>query len=153
MGDEATLVVIKPDATKRGLMGAALSRLEPLRLELIGAKAVRVSEALAKAHYQPIQDKPFFNEAVAHLRGQLHEVFSVLALVFWGRDAVARVREVTGATNPEKAKPLSIRGALGRNLSTGLMENVLHASSDAAEARREIQLWFKPEELLRDLER
>ena len=74
----------------------------------------------------------------------------VLAFVFWGPDAIERVRLATGATNPEKAEPLSVRGALGRNLSTGLMENVLHSSSDPVEAEREIRLWFKPQELWRE---
>jgi len=151
MADHATLVVFKPDAVKRGLVGAALSKLEPLRLEILGAKMVPVSQALAEAHYTHIQDKPFFREAVEHLQGKLHGVSAVLALVLWGPDAVERVRQVTGATNPERAEPLSIRGAFGRNTSTGLMENVIHASSDPADAAREIRLWFTPQELLRDI--
>jgi nucleoside-diphosphate kinase len=148
MEREATLVIVKPDAIRRGLLGAALSRLEGLELQIIGAKMVRVSRELAEEHYQHIRAKPFFEETVAHLRGTLHGVNAVLALVYWGDDAIERVRRATGATNPEKAEPLTIRGALGRNLSSGLMENVIHASSDAREAEREIRLWFRPEELL-----
>jgi nucleoside-diphosphate kinase len=150
MPDQGTLIIIKPDALKRGLMGAAISRLEPLRLEIIGAKVVVVNQALAEEHYQHIKDKPFFRETVDHLRGKLHGSASVVAFVLWGPDAIERVRQVTGATNPERAEPMTIRGALGRNLSSGLMENVIHASSDPAEAEREIRLWFKPHELLRD---
>lgn len=150
MADQATLVIIKPDALKRGLMGAALTKLEPLKLDIIGVKVTAVSQALAEEHYQHIRQKPFFRETVDHLRGVLHGVPTVVAFVFYGPDAVERVRQVTGATNPEKAEPQTIRGALGRNLSTGLMENVIHASSDPAEAEREIRLWFAPGELLRD---
>jgi len=150
MADQATLVIIKPDALKRGLMGAILSKLEPLQLELIGARVLRVSQELAEAHYQHIRDKPFFDETVTHLLGKLHGVDHVVAFVFWGPDAIERVRQVTGATNPEKAEPQSIRGAFGRLTSSGLMENVIHASSDLADAVREIRLWFKPSELLRD---
>ena len=150
MAQEATLVVIKPDASRRGLTGAVISRLEELRLEIIGAKVVRVSRELAEAHYQHIRGKPFFEETVAHLQGTLHGVNAVLALVYWGEDAVERVRQLTGATHPEKAEPTSIRGALGRIATSGLMENVLHASADVAEAEWEIQLWFKPEELVQD---
>ncbi len=150
MADQATLVIVKPDAIRRGLMGAALSRLEPLQLEIIGAKAIRVSQELAEEHYTHIREKPFFRETVDHLRGKLHGVSCVLALVLWGPEAVERVRQATGATNPEKAEPASIRGALGRNTASGLMENVIHASSDAAEAEREIRLWFNPAELLQD---
>ena len=143
-------MIIKPDAIKRGLMGAALSKLEPLQLEIIGAKVLPVSRELAEAHYVHIKNKPFFNDTVEHLRGTLHGVPSVVAFVLWGPDAVARVRAVTGATNPEKAEPMTIRGAFGRNLAGGLMENVIHSSSDPADAEREIRLWFKPGELLRD---
>ena len=151
MRDQATLVLIKPDAIKRGLTGAVLSMLDPLRLEIIGAKAVRASQELAEAHYQHIREKPFFRETVDHLLGKLHGVAYVLAFVLWGPDAIERVRHVTGATHPEQAEPTSIRGAFGRMTTSGLMENVLHASSDAKEAEREIRLWFTPQELLRDL--
>lgn len=151
MANQATLVIIKPDAIQKGLAGAAFSRLEPLKLDIIGAKVVQVSHELAEEHYKHIKDKPFFRETVEHLKGTLHGVGYVLAFVLWGPDAIERVRQVTGATNPEKAEPMTIRGALGRNLSSGLMENVLHASSDPVEAQREIALWFRPEELLRDL--
>ena len=149
MPAQATLVLIKPDAIKRGLAGTVLSRLDALQLEIIGAKVVRVSLELAEAHYQNIRGKPFFDETVAHLRGALHGTAGVLAFVFWGEDAIARVRELAGATHPEKADPSSIRGALGRMTTTGRMENVLHASSDSQEAEREVKLWFQPHELLR----
>jgi nucleoside-diphosphate kinase len=149
MADQATLVVIKPDAIQKGLVGAAISRIEPLKLQVIGVKVMPVSKELAEEHYKHIKEKPFFRETVDHLRGLLHGVTHVLAFVFYGPDAIERVRQVTGATNPEKADPQTIRGAFGRNLSTGLMENVIHASSDPTEAHREIGLWFKPDELLR----
>lgn len=149
MPDEATLVIIKPDAIKRGLIGETLSRLEPLGLEIIGAKVMRVSHELAQQHYQHLEDKPFFKLLLEHLQGKLHGVPYVLAFVFWGPEAIARVRQVTGATHPEHAEPLSIRGALGRMTEGGVMENILHASADAEEAEREIRMWFKPGELLR----
>jgi nucleoside-diphosphate kinase len=151
MANQATLVVIKPDALQKGLAGAALSKLEPLKLEIVGAKVVRVGQELAEEHYKHIRQKPFFRETVEHLKGAVHDTPYVLAFVLWGPDAIERVRQVTGATNPEKADPMSIRGSFGRNLASGLMENVLHASSDASEAQREIGLWFKPDELLRDV--
>lgn len=151
MADEATLVLIKPDAIKRGIVGAVLSKFETLRLDLIGVKVLRVSRSLAEAHYQHIRHKPFFNETVEYLEGKLHQVPSVVALVFWGEDAIERVRQMTGATHPEKADPMSVRGAFGRMATNGLMENVVHASSDRADAEREIRLWFEPQELLREV--
>ena len=88
MANQATLVLIKPDAIQRGLTGAVLSRLDGLRLEVIGAKALHVSRELAQAHYENIRGKPFFDEAVEYLRGKLHGTNAVLAFVFWGDDAV-----------------------------------------------------------------
>lgn len=149
MALQATLVLIKPDAIRRGLAGAVLSRLESLQLEIIGMKVVRVSKALAQAHYQNIQGKPFFEDTVDYLQGTRHGTPYVLAFVFWGDRAIERVRQLAGSTNPEHAEPMSIRGAVGRLAADGLMENVVHASSDAEEAEREIQLWFTPSELLK----
>ena len=150
MPDQATLLLIKPDAIRRGQIGAALARLEPLGLDIIGAKVVRVSRELAEEHYQHLRDKPFFEQLLDHLQGTLHQTRYILAFVLWGSDAIERVRQVVGATHPEQADPMTIRGTLGRITASGVMENVVHASADPAEAAREIQLWFKPQELLRD---
>ena len=149
MANEATLFVMKPDAIKRGLVGIILSRLEELHLDIVGIKVLRVSKELAEAHYQHIRTKPFFTETVDYLQGKLHGVPYVVALVLYGRDAIERVRILTGATHPENAEPASIRGAFGRMATSGLMENVVHSSADAKDAAREISLWFEPRELLR----
>jgi len=145
---EATLVLIKPDAIARGLVGAVVSRLETLPLALIGAKVAAVSRELAEAHYQALRSEPFFEDLIEHIRGQLHQADYVLALVYAGAGAVAKVRQLAGATNPEQADLTSLRGALGRITTAGVMENVIHASSDDREAEREIKLWFRPDELL-----
>jgi len=147
-GGQATLVLIKPDAIQRGLMGTVLSRLEQTGLSLVGVKVVRVSRPLAEEHYKSLRQQPFFEELIQYLCGELHGVSYVLALVYAGADAIRRVRQVAGATNPEMAEPTSIRGAYGRMTTRGVMENILHASSDEQEAKREIALWFRPEELL-----
>src|SRR3990167_4102549 len=89
MANQATLVIIKPDAIQRGFVGAVLSQLETLRLECIGAKAVAVSRELAEAHYQNIREKPFFVETVEYLQGTRHGMPYVLAFVLWGPEAVA----------------------------------------------------------------
>lgn len=149
MAEQATLVIVKPDAIQKALTGSVIARLDCLRLEIISAKMVRVSRALAEEHYKHIKAKPFFEDTVQHLVGTLHNVSAVLMLIYFGEDAVERVRKAAGATNPEKAEPWSIRGGMGRNTASGLMENVIHASSDLSEAEREIRLWFKPHELLR----
>ena len=70
-----------------------------------------------------------------------------MALVYYGENAISKVRKIAGATNPEQADPVSIRGAYGRILTTGLFENVIHASSSSDESEREIKLWFGPDEI------
>ena len=117
----------------------------------MGAKAVRANQAIAEEHYTHLRAKPFFTEIVDYLQGKLHGTTYILVFVLWGERAVERVRQVIGATHPEQAEPTSIRGAFGRMKTDGLMENILHASSDHAEALREVALWFKPQELLEDV--
>lgn len=153
MKDEATLVLIKPDTLARGLAGAVLTRLEQLGLALVGAKVTRVSQELAEEHYQALRHKPFFSDLIRHLRGELHGVGYVLVFVYAGPGAIAKVRALAGATNPEHADPRSLRGALGRMTTKGIMENILHASANEQEAEHEIPLWFRPEELLMPLSR
>ncbi len=149
MAEQATLVIIKPDAIQKALTGAVIARLDQLRLEIIAAKMVQASRERTEEHYKHIKTKPFFEDTVLHLMGTLHNVKAVLMLVYWGEEAIECIRRLAGATNPEKAEAWSIRGGMGRNTASGLMENVLHASSDPIEAEREIRLWFRPQELLR----
>ena len=148
MAAQSTLVLIKPDAIRRGQVGVTLSRLEPLGLAIIGAKAVRVSRELAAEQYRHLRGQPFFEQLLDHLQGKLHQTPYVLAFVLRGANAIERVRQVVGATHPEQADPMTIRGSLGRITSYGVMENVVHASADPSEAEREIQLWFHPQELV-----
>jgi len=147
---EQTLVLIKPDGLYRRLTGLTIDRLDAAGLELVAAKMVGVSEDLAKEHYQEHLGKPFYPGLIRYIRGDFHGLkdHRVLALVYRGENAIARARKAAGATNPEQAEPGTIRGSFGRLTTAGQFENVLHASSDAAAARREIRLWFKPAELL-----
>jgi len=100
-----------------------------------------------------LKDKPFFGELVDYIQGKIYgEPWDrVLALVYQGEDAIVRMRKLAGATNPEEADPVSIRGAYGRITTKGIYENVVHCSSDTDEAKREIQLWFKPEEIVKNI--
>ena len=145
---DASLVLIKPDAIQKGLTGLVIRRLDEARLQMAGAKISRVSRALAIEHYQALKEKPFFEDLIQHLCGTIHHVDHVLAFVYMGPGAIAKIRAISGATHPEKADPMSLRGALGRMTAAGIMENVLHASATPEEAEREIKLWFHPEELL-----
>ena len=148
---QQTLVLIKPDGLIRSLTGNILTRLSETKLEIVAGKVCRASREIAQAHYQHLKGKPFYEELIQYLQGELHERRKVMALIYWGEGAIAKVREMAGETNPEKASPTSIRGSFGRIRTTGLFENVIHASSDEAEAEREIKLWFQPDEIIIDL--
>lgn len=148
---QQTLVLIKPDGLKRSLTGNILTRLSETKLEIAAAKIVRVSKELAEKHYEQLRDKPFYKELIKYIMGQLHDRRKVLAMVYYGENAIQKVRELAGATNPENADSVSIRGAYGRITTTGLYENVVHTSSNEEEAEREVKLWFKPEEIIFDV--
>ena len=149
--NQATLILIKPDGLKKSLTGNILTRLSETKLEIVAAKMVRVSKELAEEHYKHLKDKPFFEELIQYLRGELHDRRKVMAMVYWGPDAIKKCRELSGATNPEEAEPTSIRGSYGRITTSGVYENVIHVSSNEPEAEREIKLWFYPDEIIVDL--
>ncbi|MEI8344571.1 MAG: nucleoside-diphosphate kinase [Candidatus Omnitrophota bacterium] len=147
--EEATLVVIKPDGLQKSLTGNVLSRLSEAQLCIIAAKIVQVSRELAAAHYQHLKDKPFFEELIKFIMGEYHTK-RTMALIYYGEDAIGKVRQICGATNPEEAKPGTIRGSFGRITTKGVFENVIHASSCREDAEREIKLWFEPSEIVVD---
>ena len=148
--DQAVLILIKPDGLKKSLTGNILTRLSETKLDIVGAKMVKVSRELAEEHYRSLKDKPFFEELVKYIMGFYHKK-KVMALVYWGDGAIKKVRDVCGKTNPEEADSVSIRGAYGRITTKGVYENVIHASANKEDAEREIKLWFRPSELLEEI--
>jgi nucleoside-diphosphate kinase len=147
---EQTLVLIKPDGLKKSLTGNILTRLSETKLDIVGAKIVRVSRELAEEHYKAMKSKPFFDELIRYIMGEYHKR-KVMALVYWGEGAINKVRGICGETNPEQADAVSIRGAYGRITTAGVYENAIHASESTEEAEREIKLWFEPDEILLDI--
>lgn len=145
---QQTLVLIKPDGLKKSLTGNILTRLSETKLEIVAAKITRVSRELAMEHYKHMKDKPFFEELIKYLQGELHDRKKVMAMVYWGEDAIQKIRQLAGATNPEEADSVSIRGQYGRITTKGLYENVVHTSTNEEEAEREIKLWFKPDDII-----
>lgn len=145
---EQTLVLIKPDGLKKSLTGNILTRLSETKLEIVAVKITRVSRQLAEEHYKHMKKKPFFEALIKYIRGELHQRRKVMAMVYWGEGAISKVRELAGATNPEQADPVSIRGAYGRITTKGVYENVIHTSHDKEEAEREIKLWLSPDEII-----
>lgn len=148
---QSVLILIKPDGLKKSLTGNILSRLSETKLEIVAAKMVRVSRELAEEHYKQLKDKPFFAEIIKYLQGDLHGRKKVMALVYWGNDAIKKCRDLAGSTNPEEAESTTIRGSYGRITTSGIYENVVHVSSNPSEAEREIKLWFAPDEIIVDL--
>ncbi len=148
--EELTLVIIKPDGLKKSLTGNILTRLSETKLEIVGAKMVSVSRELAEEHYQHLKDMPFFDDLIKYIMGEYH-TNRVMALVYLGKNSIQKVRDICGATNPEEADSVSIRGAYGRITTKGVYENAIHASANQEDAEREIKLWFDPKDIVTEL--
>jgi nucleoside-diphosphate kinase len=130
---ERTLILVKPDAMKRGLAGEILRRFETRGLEMRGARLVRVDRELAEQHYDVHRQKPFFGELVDFIVSG-----PTLALVLEGEGAIGTCRTTIGATNPADAMPGSIRG----DLALSMPDNLVHGSDAPETAEAEIALWF-----------
>ena len=151
MPNTKTLVLVKPDGLSKSLTGNIITRFSETRLEIIAAKIVRVSRELAEKHYEAHKDKPFYSELIDYIMGKLHKRHKVMALIYYGENAIEKIRAICGKTNPEEADPETIRGQYGRILTSGVFENVVHASDSIESAEREIKLWFEPDEIIYDL--
>ncbi len=135
---ERTLILVKPDAVQRGLIGEVLGRLERRGLRLVALRLMRADEALARRHYAEHEGKPFFGGLVDYITSS-----PLVAAVFEGPDAIAAARRTMGATRPAEAAPGTIRGDLA--LEAG--RNLVHGSDGPDSAAREIALFFGGEPL------
>ena len=162
---EQTLVLIKPDALKNSLTGYVLSLLSEFHtgLRFAGAKIVHVNRMLAEEHYAEHRGKVFFPSLLDYIMGMIHNPGEpwkrrVIALVYQGADAVKKIRDLAGPTNPlvaREKKPGCIRslGTLAPlkndkgEVIGERMDNLIHASASDPEAEREIKLWFKPNDI------
>ena len=150
MAVQQTLVLIKPDGLVKSLTGNILTALSETKLVIVGAKIVQIDRELAEKHYYKLKEakgEEVYEGTLKYMMGHYH-TNRVLALIYEGEDAIEKVRVVAGATNPEKADFTTIRGRYGRIVSsTGVFENVVHASETLEDAEREIKLWFEPHEI------
>lgn len=135
---EKTLVIFKPSAVQRGLIGEILSRFERKGLTIVAMKMARLSEAILREHYAHLVDRPFFPFILDSMTAS-----PVVLMVLEGVDAVKVVRLLTGATNSREALPGTIRG----DFSMSGQENVIHASSSIEDAEVEVKRFFTPEEI------
>jgi nucleoside-diphosphate kinase len=162
---EQTLVLIKPDALKNSLTGYVLSLLSEFHtgLRFAGAKIVHVEKMLAEEHYVEHRGKAFYPPLLDYIMGIIHNPTEpwkrrVIAIVYQGPDAVKKIRDLAGPTNPVVArekKPGCIRSlgtlVLLKDENGAVigdrMDNLIHASASDPEAEREIKLWFKPNDM------
>ena len=133
MADERTLVLCKPDAVARGLVGEVIARLEHKGFRLVAMELRTLDEGTAKQHYAEHEGKPFFGDLVAFITSG-----PLVAICVQGPEAVAAVRTLMGPTNPVAAPPGSIRGDFGLEIE----KNLVHGSDSGESAARELALFF-----------
>ncbi len=136
---ERTFVMVKPDAVARSLTGEIISRIENKGLKIVALKMIKISEEVAKRHYEEHREKPFFSSMVSYMTSG-----PVVVLVVEGVGAVKVVRKLVGATDPKEADSGTIRG----DFAIDIGRNVIHASDSTASAEREIGLYFIRDETI-----
>jgi nucleoside-diphosphate kinase len=136
---ERSLIILKPDAVQRGLIGPILTRLEQRGLKLAGLKLMRIDEGLARRHYAVHEGKPFFAGLVEYIVSG-----PVVVVVVTGKNVISMVRNTVGATNPAQAAPGTIRGDFGVEIG----RNLIHASDSPENGEKEIALFFQDRELV-----
>ena len=136
---ERSLVLVKPDAVQRGLIGEVIMRLERRGLRLVGAKFIIVSQELARTHYAIHIGKPFYEGLIRYITSA-----PVMAMVWVGPNAINAIRQTMGATSPTDADPGSIR----HDFALEIGRNLTHASDKVENGEKEVALWFTPQELI-----
>ena len=134
-----TFSIIKPDATRRNITGAVTRMLEEAGLRVIAAKRIRMTREQAEGFYGVHRERPFFNDLVSFMTSG-----PVVVQVLEGEDAVARNRQIMGATNPENAEPGTIR----KELAESIEANTVHGSDSEENARTEIAFFFTEDEIV-----
>ncbi|HYE63854.1 MAG TPA: nucleoside-diphosphate kinase [Phycisphaerales bacterium] len=136
---ETTLIILKPDAVQRGLMGRIISRFEEKGLAIVGCKLMQISQQLAATHYEAHKERPFYKGLVGFMTSS-----PVLVMAVRGNGAITIARNMMGATFGSKAAPGTIRGDFGVSNSF----NLIHGSDSPEAAERELKLFFKDGEVL-----
>ncbi len=135
---ERTLVIIKPGAVRRGLVGKVIERFEDKGLKIVAMKMKHLDDRILSEHYAHLKDKPFFGRLVKAM-----EESPVILMVIEGKDAVDVVRKMAGPTNGREAMPGTIRG----DFSMSIQNNVIHASDSKENAEKEIRRFFDDSEI------
>ncbi len=135
---QTTFVLIKPGAMGKQAAGAIIQRFQKEGLAVSGMKMLRASKSLCRAFYQEHKERPFFPELVEFVSSA-----PVIVLALSGEMAIPRVRAIMGATDPKEARPGTLRRKYGDSISA----NAIHGSDSPASAKRELELFFAPDEL------
>lgn len=135
---QRSLVLVKPDGTQRGLVGAIIARLEQQEFKLVALKMVHLDKTLARQHYAVHKDKPFFNDLVNYISSA-----PIAAAVFEGENTIELIRKALGATDPAKSEKGTIRGDFGIDIE----RNTVHGSDSEETAKIEINLFFEEVEI------
>jgi nucleoside-diphosphate kinase len=141
---EKSLIILKPDAIQRGLVGPIISRLEQRGLKFAGMKMIRIEESLARQHYAVHEGKPFFAGLVEYIVSG-----PVVVIAVYGKGVIQMIRNTVGATNPANANPGTIRGDFAAEIG----RNLIHASDSPETGEHEVSLFFQPEELVAEWSR
>ncbi|XP_065147025.1 nucleoside diphosphate kinase B isoform X2 [Paramisgurnus dabryanus] len=136
---EQTFIAIKPDGVQRGLVGEIIKRFEQKGFKMSGMKFLQASEDMLKQHYIDLKDRPFYPGLVKYMGSG-----PVVAMAWEGLNVVKTGRVMLGETNPADSKPGTIRG----DYCVEVGRNIIHGSDSVESAKKEIKLWFKPEELV-----
>ncbi len=136
---QRTLVLLKPDAVNRRLMGEIISRFEKKGLKIVAMKILAVPKEMAERHYEVHRDKPFYNSLIEYITSG-----PVVAMVLEGDNAIAVVRKMMGKTNGQEAEPGTIRG----DYSMSIQNNLVHGSDSEDSAKREINIFFSASEIV-----
>ena len=162
MAVQPCLVIIKPDGLVKSLTGNIITALSETKLKIVGAKIVKVNRKIAEQHYKELlpslikkhgeeKGKEIYESVLDYIQGKFH-TNRVMALVYYGENAIENIRKIAGETNPEKANAISIRGKYGRiHSETKVFENVVHCSDNEQSAEQEIKLWFNPGEIVEEI--
>lgn len=135
---ERTLVLIKPDGVKRGLVGEVISRIETKGYSIVALKMLQADRAILEQHYAEHAGKPFYEPLVEFMLSG-----PIVALIAEGNRVIEGFRSLAGATDPTVAAPGTIRGDLARDQGTKVVQNIVHGSDSVESANREMEIFFK----------
>ncbi len=137
MSSQQTLILVKPDGVKRGLVGEVIARIERKGYKVSNLKMLNADRALLSKHYAEHEGKPFYEPLLEFMMSG-----PIVAMVAEGERVIEGFRKLAGTTDPTTAEPGTIRGDLARDMGTKVVQNIVHGSDSQESAEREIKIFF-----------